>query len=95
MNWYKKAQTNNLTSLILGWLRSARDQDLYIPDLMSNMDAVDEGLLLPEEISTAVQMASNIVSQEQGGYLTLHQQNLIQQVINNIQPVPEMDFEAF
>lgn len=86
MNWYKKAQNQNMIMLISGWLRSARDQDLYVQDLMYNIEALGGEIHTPDEISNSAQSASMIVSQEQGGYLTLHQQNLLSQIASNIQP---------
>jgi len=79
----------NMVNLIVGWLRSARDQDVHVPDLMHNLDAVDEGLLMPDEIYNAANSASMMVANEQGGQLTMHQQNLLMQINGNIQVVPE------
>ena len=88
MNWYKQAQNANMNNLVIGWLRSARDQYIYVPDLMDNMNAIDERILTPDEINNAVQIASQFVANEQGGQLTLNQQDVINQIQLNISSVP-------
>jgi hypothetical protein len=90
MNWYKKAQAGDLGTLIVGWLRSARDQDLYVPDLMNNMDSLSGSMMAdPNEIYQSAQQASIMVANEQGGQLTLTQQNLLNQLATNVSTVPE------
>lgn len=97
MNWYKKAQLNNTSNLIAGWIRSAIDQDLYVPDLMSNIEAIDGGLVTPEDTTNAINQASYQVTSEQGGELTLHQQKLVSTLMQNVSPTENdnsMDMSA-
>lgn len=89
MNWYKKAQLNNSSNLIAGWLRSARDQDLHVPDLMSNIQAIDGGLVTPEDTNNAANQASYQVASEQGGELTMHQQKLMSNIMAYVSPQQE------
>ena len=91
MNWYKRAQAADISSLIMGWLRSARDQNLHVPDLMSNMDSLSGSMAGPDEIYQSAQQASLMVAGEQGGQLTLTQQNLLDQLAMNVSAVPELD----
>ena len=90
MNWYKKAQTADMSTLIVGWLRSARDQDVYVPDLMNNMDSLSGWMADPDESYQAAQQASVMVANEQGGQLTMTQQNLLNQIAANVSAVPEV-----
>lgn len=95
MNWYKKAQLNNSSNLIAGWIRSAIDQDLYVPDLMSNIQAVDGGLVTPDDTNNAVNQAVYQVSSEQGGELTMHQQKLVNDIMQNISPQEDNQEQMF
>lgn len=89
MNWYKKAQTADFA---VQWLRSARDQNIDISTMMQNMQALDP-MMTPDDIFNSIQQAANMVSMEQGGQLTLTQQNLIQQITQNYSVVPEEALE--
>lgn len=96
MNWYKKAQNQNIITLIAEWLRSVKDQDRPDYDasnLMDNIRAFSGEMNTPDEINNSIQSASNIVFQEQGNHLTDHQQNFLMSIRSLNQPVDQTTIE--
>lgn len=81
-SWYKiAALSNDITSVIVAWLRNARnglDSASANDDISHQMQGADNQIVLMGAINTA----SAIVMREQGGMLTPTQQELIQ-ILNN------------
>lgn len=66
------------------WLRNAKNQSNIAganDDISYQMQGADSA----EDLNTAINTATTIVQREQGGYLTPHQSELIQNLQNRIQ----------